>query len=38
MKVTLVNGATIFPRCLFFVNETENPVTRVQAGLTNGDS
>ena len=27
------NGATIFPRCLFFVEETENPAT-VQAGRT----
>ena len=27
------NGATIFPRCLFFVNETDNPAV-VQAGRT----
>ena len=27
------NGATIFPRCLFFVEEAENPAT-VQAGQT----
>ena len=27
------NGATIFPRCLFFVTETENPVI-IQAGRT----
>ena len=27
------NGATIFPRCLFFVNETENPAI-VRAGQT----
>ncbi len=27
------NGATIFPRCLFFVNETENPAL-IQAGDT----
>ena len=27
------NGATIFPRCLFFVEETENP-TIIQAGQT----
>ena len=27
------NGATIFPRCLFFVNETQNPVL-IQAGDT----
>ena len=27
------NGATIFPRCLFFVNEVENPAL-VQAGQT----
>ncbi len=27
------NGATIFPRCLFFVNETENPAI-IRAGQT----
>ena len=27
------NGATIFPRCLFFVDETENPAV-IQAGQT----
>ena len=27
------NGATIFPRCLFFVNETDNPAI-IQAGQT----
>ena len=27
------NGATIFPRCLFFVEETENPAV-IQAGQT----
>ena len=27
------NGATVFPRCLFFVNETRNPAT-IRAGQT----